>query len=373
MNKMCYHPWVSVDVTTQGNFKPCCKFSKPIATNLSDYLSSPELVKLKEQFTKGVQPIECKRCWDDELAGIPSKRQIDYNRIFQNKIPDLTKLASIGINFGNSCNLACRICSSYASSTWLNESKKLQNLLPNIPIFEHHRFYQDKELLTVLKTIPTDLRYVEFFGGEPFLASVTEQLELLDYLISIGASNTELHYSTNTSVLPNTKFWDKWAKFKTVDLALSIDGLGEHFEYQRWPAVWDDVVDNIKFYQEQTAHYPNIKISISHTVSIFNVYYIPEFTKWCLQQGLGKPFLSPLSAPEMYSIVNLPDQVKEQISEKLTRFNFQEIVKYMNNSAECTNEKFVEYTRVLDRHRDQNFTTTFSEFYQLLKDAGWQI
>jgi len=371
---MCYHPWVGLDISPQGEFKPCCKFSKSLGNNLNEYQSNSELINLKKQFQQGIKPSECKRCWDDEYAGLPSKRQIDWDQLFNKTVPNLDKLYTLSFAFGNSCNLACRSCGSYASSGWIHESIQLKQHVPDLVIYDHQRFYQDKELLTNIKKLCSDIKYIEFPGGEPFLAGIAEHLSFLDWLILQGASNIKLHYDTNATIFPTDIFWDRWRYFKNVDIALSIDGIGEQFEYLRWPAKWDQVETNIKSYLAKRSIESNLKLSISHTVSIFNVLYLPEFTKWCLQNKFGKPYLGLVASPTIYSVKTFPKEVKQSISDKLNRFLFREIVSYMNN--EDLNDKFdttIKHIKLLDQQRDQSIENTFPELYQLLKDAKCQI
>jgi MoaA/NifB/PqqE/SkfB family radical SAM enzyme len=285
-------------------------------------------------------------------------------------MPPVSGFYSIMVAFGNSCNLACRTCGSYSSTTWIKEEKKLEQRGETVTIFPHHRFYHEREFLEQLKEISSDARHIYFPGGESLLAGVDEHLEYLDYLIDIGSSDTNLHYVTNATIFPGKKFWNRWSKFKKVDIQLSIDGLGKHFEYSRWPAIWDDVEANIRRYQDRQKSFPNIKISIGHVISVFTVYYFPEFYKWCLQNNLKDPFISLLSIPTHYDIRSLPLNVKEKIKEKLERYHFNNIINYMYQGDLSTHyESCQKYINMLDQDRNQSFKETFPEFYQILKEV----
>jgi hypothetical protein len=62
------------------------------------------------------------------------------------------------------------------------------------------------------------------------------------------------------------------------------------------------------------------------------------------------------------------------VAEKLNRFNFKEIVSYMYQTNFSKDfDETIDYIQILDQHRNQNFSRTFPEFYQLLKDAECQI
>jgi len=375
MNKMCYHPWIGLDISPQGVFRPCCKYSNGVATTLSEYQSSVELANLKESFLKNEQPIACKDCWDAEEAGLTSKRLIDWKYVFDEQPPDLKSLKVLSFPFGNSCNLACRICNSSLSSTWISETKKLQKHFPYIKLYKHQRFYQDKKFIDQIKEISSDVIHVDFPGGEPFLSGISEHLDFLDFLLAQSPDKISLHYNTNTTIFPTKEFWERWSKFKKVDIQLSIDGTGAHFEYNRWPAKWSEANTNIQKYVEQRKLTNNLHLSVSHTISIFTVYYLPEFIRWCLQNKFNTPYLNLLAFPKRYNIKNLPIKLKDRISKKLSSFKIENVVSYMNSeqlSSEDFNQ-FLEFTQVLDQQREESFEKTFPEFYNIIKDAGCQI
>lgn len=374
MKNICYLPWVGLDISPQGEFKPCCKYKNTIANNIVDYLSSKELSDLQQDFLNDQQSPGCQRCWDDESAGLPSKRQLDWQYILQEREPKLDKLAILSFPFGNSCNLACRICGSHSSSTWSIEAKKLLPIFPNIPIFKHQRFYKDKKFIDNIKSLCGELLHVEFPGGEPFITGIEEQLDFLDFLIDNGSENISLHYITNITKFPKQAFWDRWQHFKKVDIQLSIDGIEQQFEYNRWPAKWTLILKHIRQYQQKVQSNSWLQLSVSHSVSIFTVYYLPEFLTWCRVMTLPDPYLGMVANPKWYSIKVLPDSVKSLIRDKLDRFILPEIISYMN-SENLVNEfdNTIKYIKILDQHRNQNFSETFPEFYQLLKDAECQI
>lgn len=374
MEHICYHPWVGLDISPQKEFKPCCKYSHSLADNLSGYQNSQDLVDLRNQFFAGQKPIGCKRCWDDENAGMPSKRQLDWKYTFNETVPDLNSIKILMLAFGNSCNLACMTCDSQSSTTWIKEEEKLKSTIPSLVIHKHHRFYQDENFLEQIKQIANKVSHVYFPGGEPFLTGTDEHLDFLDYLISVGADNISLHYMTNATIFPKEQFWEKWKKFKKIDMQLSIDGQDKHFNYNRWPADWEQVTENIKLYQIKEESDANLKLSIGHVISIFTVFYFPEFFKWCLQNNLRDPYISLLSYPKRYDIRTLPLAVKDKIKVKLDRFKFKEIVEYMyqDDFSDTFNETKT-YINLLDQQRGHRFSETFPEFYQLLKDAECQI
>ena len=364
---ICYHPWVGLEITPQGDFRPCCKFSESLGKSFEEYENNEKLKLLKEQFSNNQRPEGCNRCWRDEDAGLPSKRQIDWKYRFNETEPSLENIQVLSLSFGNSCNLACRTCNSYSSSGWITESRKLSKQIPDLVIHGHKKFYKDMKFMEKIKSLK-HVKHVEFPGGEPFLTGTKEHLDYLDILISMDPSQIELRYITNATIMPESEFWERWQRFKKVDIQLSIDGTGEKFEYLRHPAKWEEVDKNVDRYIKSSTDLKNISISISHTVSLMNVFYVPEFVLWCSEKKLSKPYLGLVSTPSMYSIRALPNNIKDTIRKKLDRFDFNEIVSDMYK--EDLSDQFdqsLNYINSLDQQRNQKFSETFSEFYQLLE------
>lgn len=364
MTNICYLPWVGLDISPQGEYKPCCKYENTVASNLDEYLNSKELVDLKASFLAGERPGACHRCWRDEDAGIPSKRQIDWKNVLRETIPNLTHFKSISLPFGNTCNLACRTCKSYASSRWLSEEKKLSQTL-SVKMFPHSKYYQDNTFMDRMKELCDNVELLEIPGGEPFITGIEEQLEFLDHLIEHNANNIVLHYSTNATTMPDNRFWDKWKHFKKVDIQLSIDGTDKVYEYTRWPGLWSETYKNIKEYQ--THWKDNIQLSISHTVSIFNIYYLDQFIDWCKSEKLPDPYLGLVSRPDYYSITILPKETKEFLTNHLKNELAQNIVSVMNSRDDQNLlPKMLSYVTIVDGHRKQKFSDYLNEFHQVL-------
>ncbi len=101
MNKFCSAPWINMQLDTNGEIRPCCRYSqydkqyKYKMPNIRDYniekiWNHKRMQNLRQAFIDGKQPDECVICWDEEEAGIQSFRE-KYNK----KIPiDTTDIIS---------------------------------------------------------------------------------------------------------------------------------------------------------------------------------------------------------------------------------------------------------------------------------------
>lgn len=383
MNKnFCYHPWTGLDIGNDGEIKPCCKFNPEledwnkfyIQSGIDSYNNSQELNNLKKQFLEGKRPAGCLRCWKDEDADYLSKRQLDYSN-FSVELDDCDLSSNDNFLFltvpvGNLCNLKCRICGPGSSSSWIKEWNA---------IFGEKRSVQDwhknsavwQDLLNYSKNILE----IHIHGGEPFLYDNKEHFELLDHLITVGSSkNIKIHYSTNGTVFPHNDYWDKWKKFKWVDFQLSIDDMEHRFEYNRHPANWNIVKENLLEYRDNVAVGDNLQLSISTTVSVFTIFYLEEFFDFMHANLIPKPWLGRLQRPYYYRVSVFPDDVKYHVRKKLANSKHEDLVKIISWLDDNDSEHwdvFLKYVKIHDEYRKENFQKTFPELVELIGESSF--
>lgn len=364
----CKLPWQGIDISPQGEFKPCCKYSNTVAKNLTDYLASKELKNLKAAFLAGEKPSACDRCWKDESTGKDSKRQLELKTLYQEPFNEELKIVTFA--FGNICNLACRYCKSYSSSGWLSEEQELKKTRPELKIHSHNKFYKNDSIMHQLFDVTKNAVLIEFPGGEPFYSGTKEHLDYIRYLLKHNPEQKKLRYITNCTNFPKTELTDAWKQFKSVDIQLSIDGVGKQFEYMRHPAKWGIVYPYIKKYQAYQQACTNIQLSISHTVGVLNVFYVDDFVEWTAQEGLPMPYFGLVSSPQHFNIVNLSTELKDAIADRLLSDPVQPIKTYLLGSGD---ERFTSntYTRIqeVDVLRNQSYKEYFPEFASLLLKA----
>lgn len=363
MTNFCAHPWVGLDIDPQGNLRPCCKYNSDFGTDIDGYFNSPELTNLKDLFLNDQRPAGCVRCWNDEDAGLPSKRMLD--RMYRHDEKNLDDLQVLSVPFGNTCNLLCRTCNSGASSKWAEEEKKLKNKF-DIQIHPHKKFYKDSAFINFIKSKANTLIDISFPGGESLLTGIQQHHDYLDWLLEHNPQNVTLTYMTNATTFPDDRYWEKWKSFKKINISLSIDGIGNKFEYLRWPAQWNVCYENIKKYQNQIDSYKNLQLSISHTVSIFNILYLNEFFIWCLKEKLPEPYIGMVESPGHYNVKNLPATVKELVQKRLVSKKFYPVIKYMNQDSTASIDNFLSWTAELDLLRNQDFNAFFPELANAL-------
>ena len=393
-DKFCVLPWVSLEASPIGTVRPCCladdelvddageKFSL-LTANFQDIQNSNSMRTLRQQFLGGEKPQTCRKCWNEERAGRTSKRMHTLDRL-KHSIPDTEwtqdakPLMFLDLKLGNICNLKCRICGSWSSSqfaaeeiAWTPREEQKQTYAYQMMRAgawprENTQFW--KEIDTVLD----DIRYIEFTGGEPFM--IAEHFAMLQGIVDRGiAHQVEIHYNTNGTQYPENAH-EIWRHFRTVEIAFSIDDLGERFEYQRSNAVWTEVEQNIARFRDLKAQYPNIRLQCCSTVNVFNVRYIDQLARWLEHQGFDYVYWNMMHDAWYFSIATLPDSAKTEIILHLEnaaipaqwREEFDRICDFMRRGASTDGFMLRMKVRDLDRKRGQNLATVEPEFAALI-------
>jgi len=374
MKPLCLLPWTNIDIAPRGNISPCCKFEAPNSElmnitqdSIQDYIASDNLKKIKNQMLKNQWPDGCLRCRAEEEHNIKSKRQLDYER-WQEAFDKYTEdqgFLTASIAFGNTCNLKCITCNSSSSSRWRKEDMDLYGV--DKPPVETIDNMTSNDIYEVL---PNAIHF-DIPGGEPFLSEVDKQLQLLQRYVDNGKSkNISLHYTTNAQIYPDTKWWELWQNFKEIDIQLSIDGIHERYEYIRYPAKYSLLEKNIDLYLEQEQKIDTIKISVSHTVSAYSIFYLDEFFTWCNEKNLPRPWCGHVFTPEHMRPDVYTKSVKDKIVKKLKQSKNQDVLTWSeylrsNDSSEYY-EKFLKMRDAHDLYRNTNFAKTFPEVEELI-------
>jgi MoaA/NifB/PqqE/SkfB family radical SAM enzyme len=129
-----------------------------------------------------------------------------------------------------------------------------------------NRYWQDLDL--------TKLKFVHFNGGEPLLSK-----EHVEFLQSIPNKQiVQLNYNTNATVRPSEDLIKLWEEFDLIMLDFSIDDIGTRYEYQRYPASWAEVTENLQWFKQSMP--TNTMFSINTTISVLNQDLISELDSW---------------------------------------------------------------------------------------------
>lgn len=329
----CMYPWTHLHAYPNGRAYPCCM------ANMNNYVGNTQEKTMKEiwndepmrrirrQMLNNEPVAACTKCYEQEQSGFFSGR-LSANKHHGHHIKRIHETDSTGrfdrfemtywdIRFSNLCNLSCRSCGHIFSSSWYQDQLELGG-----PEWKKHNkvlFYAGRSETDMWEQLIPHLDYVEqiyFAGGEPLL--MKEHYNILDELVRRGKFDVRLVYNTNfthTRLKDRTVF-DYWKQFRSVSVGASLDDQGSRAEYIRKGTDWDVVVENRRKMLEIC---PEVDFYISPTLSIFNVWTLPDFHRTWVEQGLIRPQdlnVNCLQDPVEYRIDIAPQEYKKRIVDK---------------------------------------------------------
>jgi sulfatase maturation enzyme AslB (radical SAM superfamily) len=209
------------------------------------------------------------------------------------------------------------------------------------------------------------IRILEFYGGEPTLIS-NHRLLLQKLIDNNNAKDIKLHYNTNGTNFSN-ELVELWQHFKEVDLAFSIDDIGNRFEYQRSGANWEDVNRNLDQYLNlpRSIH----KFSLFVTVNIQNVLYLPELLDWFDTKTFDTFHINALEQPKHFNIQYLNRYTKDIIIKKIKESahidRLTGIVKILSGDNLIKTD-FANHIKEIDKIRSENFADSHPEMADII-------
>jgi sulfatase maturation enzyme AslB (radical SAM superfamily) len=321
-----------------------------------------DMQKLRSEFLSGGKPSTCEHCWHLESQNLSSNRQWHVKHLskkfFLNYVDDI-KIRSLDIKSGNVCNFKCRICNPKSSSLFAEEVRKFKT----ITVDDRWNEYNDYVWEELQELLP-DIENIDFYGGEPFL--VKKIPELLKYAVDNHfANNIRLHINSNGSVFPE-KLIPVLLQFKSVDLALSIDNIGERFELERGGS-WQEVCDNILNFAKLRSS--TFNVYLMPTVNIQNILYLDELFDWATQHNISVT-VNYLDFPLWANVNYMTETAKQLVIDKYGNSKsdiLKNIANKIKNSPGSNGQDFIKNVKMFDQIRNQNFAETHSEIAKAME------
>lgn len=272
------HGGLNINLKAQnGNlvYNQCCLSSANLdkLTTPIKMWDSEALSQLRQQNNNNVWDPGCWECNSLEKAGLRSFRHamIDAFGIKKN----LSGPQRIDLLFDRSCNLACMNCGPMSSTFW---QKQLKN--HNFPVNDYPATNNLETIYNTLKSLDlSNLEMVQFCGGETLLGNLYwEAAELIAELVPNAKNKIVLGFQTNGTQPIHEKNYKIIEKFHLVKFMISMDGIQDRFEYMRWPANWNQFVDNINNMSEKLPI--NVMFFIQETTNCLNLFYHTEVPNW---------------------------------------------------------------------------------------------
>lgn len=435
-NTFCPVPWNFQAIQNNGCVRVCCQMNSteergtlfkddkiPYNARIDDLSEARNASLIKDvraSMLNGEWHKSCQRCQSEEESGLSSRRLYELRNWPEHTFDwaknittldgtldiDKSPLVYYDLRFGNMCNLACRMCGPEDSHTWYKDHVALEG--PEFPdthgvvkleknekgrwTTDHYDWHKSYKFWDQLESNLKNIQHVYMAGGEPLM--IERHYEFLQKCLDANvAKNIILEYNTNLTNVPQ-RVLDMWLEFKEVRIGASIDGYGDILEYQRYPAKWSAIEKNLKKIDELPS---NVTAWIACTVTTANVFHLPDFMIWKLEQNFkkinafkNKPIITHHVAhrPWPSCLRVLPEYFKKKIEnyyeQKKLEFDcydktvvkeanriLDSVVKYMNGKDEQQHKKwFIEFTTDLDKLRNQDISKVVPQYEDLFSNPG---
>jgi radical SAM protein with 4Fe4S-binding SPASM domain len=389
---LCKAPLTAALIDTNKGVRPCCVYDNTYMGNIKDesllqIISSQEWKKLKEQMYANEWPKPCLPCKDrEEVSGGWSVRHLFNDGAFDVTGWEEEKLTYLEFNGSNICNLSCLHCNAGFSSRWVTETTKAIEIhntygktkRENMSWFDAVIKYTDDEngrstkmhlpnpdlVIANLKELDlSNLRTINFKGGEPFLNS--ETTAILKYLDEQNIlPQVSITVSTNGTYI-NDETLELLKKCKFINLYISIDGVGKLFNYIRYgDAKFEDIEPTIA----KLNNVPSIDIQFSVTIMNYNAFNLVEIRSWALDMSAKYDkvnkrcgFSNCLTHPTYLSLLTLSDDTRKELAEYYTvncsnQGDFNHVIATLSNkyAGDEIHNFWIDYTTLMQTSRKNN-------------------
>jgi len=204
---------------------------------------------------------------------------------------------------------------------------------------------------------------LKFTGGEPTLLDgfkeFIERLSETPY-----AKNIEVMIVTNGTT-DVTKWIDTFSKFKLFEVNWSTDGVGDTFEYIRWPGKWKKTYDiQTKFNQTiKEKGYTNIISILTSAIQLLNLDHLPKLLQYC--EDANFDWFAPVLVmwPEPLQLGIAPDHIRKQI--------VAECLPYTQKGQRFSEvESFIKIIETSKSHLTWDDTKKFLSYYDSVRNMS---
>ena len=209
---------------------------------------------------------------------------------------DPNKNNEFRIKFSNFCSLSCRSCNPSDSTTYARVTGRTESDHMLQDVTEIDQYWN---LITAI--IPEKIETCEHFhlwlmGGETLIQPGV--YKLLKWCIDQGlASRIGIKLSTALSVNISEELLGYFNQFKSIWFGMSIDSVGNNYNYVRWPVKFDKIETNLGRILEFKKEFLSVgnkwfTFSLDPVFSLNNIFYMQEYLDyWSNWFDVNEPIL----------------------------------------------------------------------------------
>lgn len=368
----CPMPWTGLMYNFDGKIKNCIRSAGSIGNiqdqSIKDILLGQKNQDNQQRMVSDLPAVDCHTCYDlergkkkldmvsDRMFYIRELKKVDPNT-YQ---PGYHDLMVIDVRWTNLCNFACVYCSPEFSSRWESEIGQFFPRPTPEQINDFKKYVFDR--------LPT-LKYIYMAGGEPLL--MKENLEILEEVYRINP-DINLRINTNLSKV-DTKVFEIVCQFPNVHWTVSVESMGDEFEYIRYGGSWNDFLENLN-----TINRLQHKISFNMLYFLLNYRSFFDCVAFLQDRGFhNNSFVAgALLSPDYLNVRHLPDAVLQSVKDRLDveinknpgyllEDSLQNIRAYIDVPIKKNLDNSFKKLKQLDARRNIDGSKIFKELYSL--------
>lgn len=329
-----------------GNLRVCCladygnpkpilndkgeKFTVQNLSDPADYLNSPFLARVRKQMLQGEKPDMCRWCYEIEASGGFTERLglVSYNKFEDYKsntdsetgnliAPEATFL---DFAFSNKCNLRCKMCGPEASNQLISEFKALGIFGESVE-FDFGKVWDFDSIRPMIERVVPTLERFLIVGGEPLINN--DVFRFLECVVNSGRANSIMGRITSNMTMHPAKYLELLKELRAIEMTCSIDGIGETYEYIRFPSQWKKVEANFQALLE--SGHPNLMVEVTTCFLPWNLHHIPDILDYFFEyEGhpalkSGIPWFNYVIQPSWARADSVPIKYRQEFTQKILR------------------------------------------------------
>lgn len=314
--------------TAGGDLVPCCEaqetpLNNPGETALESW-NNKNYKELRRALAEDERPERCSVCWHNEDSGIVSNRQ-QWEKDNWETFSDIIQVNDdysvenkpmwVELKVSNFCNLKCIMCSTHSS---YKRVKDLDIISKYTKDGYETRLLRPTDLFASLNEWPdlwNDVHTLQFTGGEPIINQ--EHYDLLEGIPESIRHKIRLRYATNLSHIKfkNYDLVKIWKQFQHTNIKVSMDGIGDVYNYIRQDGDWDNVYANMMVLDSE----PSIDLAVGVTVQAHNAFHMPDFYQFWKDSPINLKFITAniLHTPKYLKPSVWPEEYRDAIIKRL--------------------------------------------------------
>jgi sulfatase maturation enzyme AslB (radical SAM superfamily) len=322
-------PWTNTHVYWNGQYGMCCSESHPPANrtynlkfhSISDWYNSKPMADFRQRILGDQTLSECSACYKEESHGHESRRIRENFKvgIFTEQAFDRSYYESEWnehftatttqeprdwhVDFGNECNLACKMCHPRASSKIAQQHVKW-GILETTPTNWTTDPVQWQQFIDSVDSTK-EIHRIHVMGGEPMINK--RYVEFVRHLVDQGRTNIGMSFVSNGTIV-NHELIKLLKNFKKVDIEISLESINDNNHYIRQGSNTVQVIDSIRWLGMNTF----FQVVLRSVPQLLSVNNYDQYIKWAFDRKLSIQSI-PLQRPSYLAINVLPWEIRSSL------------------------------------------------------------